>query len=318
LLPSEEIRGVSRRAVLIGNRVLSAQAQSLKDEFGITMWAPWAVVLDGRGRLLGSWRLQLATSGCEESSKGSYAALVARRIEETLNRTATLEDVRQHWERNPVDASSTRDYLQRLEEMDAPVRAKEVIAKALAAASLSEDTRKIVRFASFRLRFGDMAEDYGSSRWKESLSRDGESLLVDFSDDPQTEGLPTRIFEVLSHNTFDVPAKSRATVDRLLDRLRGHSSPGILLTHIRKLSELRETWLADRIQALLHAPPGPSKGGSIEGREALAISLGDTETTIGVCSRPATKKLLPRESADWLAEAQEKQARQKQSERHDR
>jgi hypothetical protein len=306
LLSSGEIRSIARKAVLIGNRSLSPLAEKLKNEFRLPLWAPWAVVLDARGRVLGSWRLELAAPGCTEESKDRYAALVACRLEETLARTTTLEEVRDLWERHPLEASRVRDYLHRLEEMDANASAGKVIATALAARPLPEETRKVVRFASFRLRFREISEDQDSSRWKRETVEEGERLMFDYPDAPEADGITKRIFQVQSHHTFDVPLKSQASIDRLLQGLPGHRKQEHLLARIREWIDVREKWLADRMQSLRSGLPGEGPQGTLPPRDAMAIWLGDAEATIAICSRPSTRKMFPREAADWLAEAQEK------------
>ena len=301
MLPSERIRSLSKTVVIAGVRKSDPACEALRKEFDARATG-WVIVLDARGELLDSWAADKTGALKKKESAEGFPALFADKLDESLRRKETLQELERRWEKAPKEEAPFDALASRLEEMGSFGRLRGFCEKVAALTGLPAERRAGALLWGYSAR----PREFAALVTPELVARfveEGEGLLVDHAANPRAVKAAEALFLGGYSGKFDVPAKSAAGIARLEKASQGLKEPGPLRERIGELSRLREKEIGDLQKARAAA----------QGNEAseawYAMALGDAEATIRAYSQPPYDKNSTYQA--WVREAREKLQRQK-------
>lgn len=296
LLPSERIRALAEKAVLIAVKKADPACEALRKEFDARA-ASWVVVLDPRGELLDSWMADGDGALKNKDSAERFPGMLADRVEESLRRKESLQDLERRWEKDAKAEAGFEALASRLEEMSADGRLRGLCEKVAALPDLPADRRSGALLRGFIAR----SREYGALGTAEAQAKfvqEGERLIADHAAHPRATGALNALFQAGYAGKFDVPARGATGIAHLETLTQGLKDAGPLRGRIAELRELLKKEI-EKLQAARTAARGN------EGSEAwYAGALGDAETTIRVFSKPPFNTSAYYQ--DWVQEAREK------------
>jgi uncharacterized small protein (DUF1192 family) len=296
LLPSDRVRRFTEKAVVVGVRKADPACEAWRKEFDVRATA-WVIVLDPRGERLDSWMADATGLLKNKDTLDKFPAHFADKLEDSLRRKETLEDLERRWEAHPADESAFDKLASRLEELMADRRTRELCEKFAALPGLPADRRGGALLRGFIAR----SREYGALATAEALDRfvqEGERLIAEQAAHPKAPQAAESLFRGGYANRFDVPGRSAAGIARIEALAQGLKDPGPLRERIGELTRLRQKEI-ERLQAARTAAKGN------EANEGYyAVMLGDAETTVRLYSKPPYDTHAYYKT--WVQEAREK------------
>jgi hypothetical protein len=300
LLPSERFRALAAKAALVGVREADPACKALRKEFDARATG-WVIVLDRRGELLDCGMAD--ETGALKTKEGcaKFPDLVSDRIERSLRRTETLQDLERTFEKAPSEEAPFEKLASRLEELKMQTRLRALCERVAALPGLPAERRSGALLLRFVARSREFSREFGSFGPPDAGARlieDGERLLADHASHARAAGALEALFVSGYALGFDVPARSAAGIARLEKMAEGLKEPAPLRERIVELAVRREKEI-EKLQAARAA----AKAGSFT--EAwYALTLGDAERTIDFFSKPSYYTQAPYRR--WVEEAREK------------
>jgi len=276
LPPTERLAELGRKAVLIGARKGDPASELLRKEFD-ARFTSWLIVLDGRGELLESGFADRAGDFKKKETAEKCAGPFLDRVERSLERKMTLQNLERRWKRDPAAESAFTELVERYEEMAAYARLREFCEKVASLPGLPAGRRADAQLRAFVTRPREMDSVVGTPEGKEQYIVEGEGLIAEHASHPRCSDAVQALFMGGYSGRFDVPSRTAAGVARLEAIARGLKEPDPLRNRIAELTRLCDAEMAK----LRGAPKGdPASEGW------AAAMLGDAETTVRLLSQP--------------------------------
>ena len=240
LLPSEEIRNLSGKAILAAVRRGDPALKALRAEFGIAWPNLWVIVLDAKGETLaGFMGDSVGRGGCTQDAAAGFPARLAGRIEDGLGRLQSVQALERGWIGHPGDAAAFQALRDRLRDLDQLPRLSGVCERVLGDPQLPGEVRDAVRIEAFLLRAQD-PRGCSDAACRNAFIEEGERLLIGIPRHPRSGEVVAALCR--SGLTFDdggdLPARVSAALARLDTAAGGAGDPLPLRERIQELSVL--------------------------------------------------------------------------------
>ena len=274
LLPSEELRKLSDRAVVVAVRGTDPACEVLVKEFSIFHGSlAVAIVLDGKGETLACWSADGAAESCTRESVNRFPAVIVEKLKESLARAESTQLLERRASERPKDEAAFEALVRRLKEAPAVHPLRNLCIKVEAAPELPRPIRARARMARFIVEEGFFAQDFDKE------VREGEDLLVEFAAHPEAAELVHPLSQAYTGAyVFDYPRRTADALKRLEDRAKVQPDPAPLRLRITGLSKQMEVWKSYFQRNL--------EGVDEKERGFAAARLGDAETAVRILSQP--------------------------------
>jgi hypothetical protein len=304
LLPSKEIHALCKREIVAVIPREAPGCEELRTEFAIPFLNSWVVVLDGKGETLGSFIGDNAGTGCTAESSDRFPTNLAALIEQGLERQESVQELERHWRSNPRDAEAFNCLAERLQEMEASAKIRELCAEAAATRRLPRQLRDDFRLRAFIVRTSDRTEDLSDPDTRAAFVREGEKLLIAHAGHPRASELLPTLFYTGYNRYFDVPAHSARGIARLRRAARKVPKARALRERISELVQMRTQWIESTTEHLRTVKDEPWA-------DYVAASLGDADAAIRYFSKPGYSEYPAYREALEAARRKKKRGRQR-------
>lgn len=242
-----------------------------------------------------------AGAGCNKDSCDKFGGMLVSKIEKSLERTESLQDLERRAEKDPADDKIFETLAGRLEEMYNYKKLVSICEKIGSNKELKEDVRNTARIRGYL---------YGGRDWsrlktdedRAKFADDGIQLISDLSDHPKAESLVQTLFNSGYQQRFDVPTKSQAGLEKLQKIAESSEKSDSLKKLIAKFSNIRTEWIK-RTEESLKKYREQEKAHEVTLAYFSAL-LGDPKPVIDVFSKKTYEKNALYQG--WLKEAKEK------------
>src|SRR5262249_21908707 len=125
--------------------------EGLRKEFDARATA-WLIILDSRGELLDAGAADRAGAFKSKETAEKFAEPFLDRVEASLKRSESLQDLERRWTRDPLHESGFTAVISRLEEVGSYTRLREFCEKVAALPDLSPDRRADALLRAFAVK----------------------------------------------------------------------------------------------------------------------------------------------------------------------
>jgi hypothetical protein len=274
LLPSEGLRKLCEKAVVVAVRRTEPQCEAITKEFSIFYGNPAvAIVLDSKGETLACWDADGVLPDCTSESVTRFPSRFVQKLEESLARTESTQALERRYAGRMTEEAAFEALVRRHKEAPAVHPLRNLCLKVEETPGLPHQIQARARMARFIVEAGMFARDY------EKEIREGEELLFEFAAHPEAPQLvePLTLLYTGAY-LFDFPARSSAALARLDQRARTLRDPTALRQRMMDLSKQVEYWKG-RFEREL-------KDSDEKCRGLASARLADGETALRILSKP--------------------------------
>ncbi len=297
MLPSKEIASLAKQVTLAVVRTQDPICAELRKEFSVPYLNSWVVVLDAKGETCASWIGDAAGASCRESAAAKFPRKMAALIRRSLRVAESLQALERRWTKEPGNMAAFDAYAQRLQQMEAFVKLRQICAAQAENPGLNQAQRNEFRLREFLARASSTGRELQTRKGRARFALEGERLLVDLADHPRSADLPGALFASVYAHGFDVPSRTNDAIARLEKALKRLRDPSALMERIKQLKRISGDWIKG-IKRFLQKAKDPTQ------KQFIAASLGDAQAAIELFSQ-ASFKDVP-EYQERLREAKRK------------